>query len=105
MQPTWRRIFQMVVCERGRCTRACRSAVQGGQNRLWPRDALQVLWRGDADLQDALHNGGLGGDGGRFGVPRSRVGMQSQHISGISLAEPPEPLAYEGNATWRVHRP
>ena len=30
--------------------------MQVGQDRFWPRDALQVLWRCCADLQDALND-------------------------------------------------
>ena len=45
------------------------------QDRFRPRDALQVLGRLDSDLQNALDDGGLGGDGGRWGVPRSRAGV------------------------------
>jgi hypothetical protein len=31
-------------------------AMQIIQDGFWPRDAAQVLWRGGADFQDALHN-------------------------------------------------
>jgi len=114
MQPAWRRIFQIVggttwQAHTGLFER--RITVQVVQNGLWSRDTLQVLGRGDADLQDALHKGGLGGDGGWWGVPRSRVGMQSQNISVIGLTEPPEPLAHERRRdmesasarSWWVH--
>jgi hypothetical protein len=46
-------------------------AVEVVPDRLRPRNALQVLWRCDSDLQNALHDSGLGGNGGRWGVPRS----------------------------------
>src|SRR6266849_1566554 len=52
-----------------------RIAVEVVQDRFRPRDALQVLGRLDSDLQNALDDGGLGGDGGRWGVPRSRAGV------------------------------
>jgi hypothetical protein len=66
------------------------------EDRFWSRDALQVLRRSHSNLQDALDDGWLGGDGGRWRVPRSRVGVQRHDISRISLAYPPEPLADPG---------
>ena len=52
-----------------------RIAVQVVEDRLWPRNALQVLWGSDADFQDALDDGWLGGDGGwwRAACPRTGV--------------------------------
>ena len=41
------------------------------QDRFRTRHALQVLRRGRSNLQDALHDGWLGGDGGRRRVPRT----------------------------------
>src|SRR5260370_596386 len=66
------------------------------QDRFWSWDAPQVLRRYHADLQDALHNGWLGGDGGRGRVPRSRAGVQGQDSVGIGLMDPPEPFAPPG---------
>jgi len=49
----------------------CRVAMQILQNCFRPWDALQVFGWSDSNLQNALHDGRLGGDGGRFGAPRS----------------------------------
>jgi hypothetical protein len=97
MQPAWRRIFQIVggsarqahtsVSER-------RIAVQILQDRFRPWNALQVLRWGNSNLQNALHDGGLRGDGGRWSVPRRRSGMQRHDITGISLAQELSPLEY-----------
>src|SRR5712692_3920367 len=73
-----------------------RIAVEVVQDRFWPRDALQVLGRLDSDLQNALHDGGLGGDGGWWRVASTRAGTQRRDISGIGLTQPLEPLAHPG---------
>jgi hypothetical protein len=64
----------------------CGIAVDVIQDRFRPWDALQVLWRLHSNLQDALHDSRLGGDGGRRGVPGRRSGMQRHDISRIGLA-------------------
>ncbi len=66
------------------------------EDGFWPWNALQVLRRLDSDLQNALHDNGLGGNGGRWGVACRRSGVQRQDITGIGLAEPPEPFADPG---------
>jgi hypothetical protein len=71
-----------------------RITVEERQEGFWSWDALQILGWLHSHLQDALHDGGLRGDGGRWTVPGRRSGVQRPHISRIGLALPPEPLAH-----------
>jgi hypothetical protein len=49
----------------------CRVAMHIREDRFWSWNTLHVFRRRQADLQDTLHDGWLGGDGGRWRVPRS----------------------------------
>src|SRR5260370_30903636 len=55
------------------------------QDRFWPWDTLQVLWWSDSDLQNALHDGGLGGDGDWGGVASTGARAQRPDLSRIGL--------------------
>ena len=66
------------------------------EDGFWPWNALQVLWRIGADLQDPLHNGRLGGDGDRWRMAGTRAGVQRLHILGMGLAQAVQPLAHPG---------
>lgn len=108
MQPAWGRIFQMVggsawEAHTGRFER--RITVHGVQERFRPWDTLQVLWRLHTDLQHALHDGGLGGDGDRWRMASTRAGVERHDSVRIGLAQPLEPLAHEGGVTCLGHQP
>src|SRR5437868_1205560 len=74
----------------------CGVAMDIVEDRFWSWNTLQVLRRLQTNLQDVLHDGWLGCDGGWWRVTGTRAGVQSHNVTGIGLAQPLEPFAHPG---------
>jgi hypothetical protein len=64
------------------------------ENGFWSWNALQVLRRLHADLQNALHHGRLRGDGEWWGAASTGARVQRHDIVRIGPAQELSPLAH-----------